>query len=278
MPELPEVERGRRLAQTAAAGKRIQCAHIEPDPIVFAGLSVQTVRAALEGRRVDAVRRWGKQLWFELDRAPHPLWHFGMTGAFHVQGDHALQLKAGPKLDTTVWPPRFCKALLTLEDGIQLAFCDARRFGRFALRAQPEQEPPIANLGFDPLLAMPSTKAFRALVSPRTSVIKSLLLDQSFVAGVGNWIADEVLYQAGIDPRRRAKDLEPVEVKRLCARLGAIVRAAVNANADDNAYPKSWLFHRRWGRPVGSRMGSGERIEFITVGGRTTAWVPERQS
>ena len=88
--------------------------------------------------------------------------------------------------------------------------------------------------------------------------MKSLLLDQSFAAGVGNWIADEVLYQAGIDPRRRASSLTDAEARRVRARLAAIVKRAVGANADDSLYPRSWLFHRRWGRRSDARTARGQ--------------------
>ena len=107
--------------------------------------------------------------------------------------------------------------------------------------------------------------------------MKSLLLDQSFAAGVGNWIADEVLYQAGIDPRRRAPSLTDAEARRLRTRLAAIVTRAVDANADDARYPRSWLFHRRWGKHADARTTRGDRIEHLTIGGRTTAWVPAAQ-
>lgn len=75
---------------------------------------------------------------------------------------------------------------------IQLAFLDARRLGRIRLRLQPSKEPPISELGFDPLLSMPTVKEFASLVSKRSCAIKALLLDQSFSAGVGNWVAGNV--------------------------------------------------------------------------------------
>lgn len=278
MPELPEVERGRRLAERVAKGKCIRRAHIVTDPIVLDGHSPAQLKNALVGRCVIAVKRWGKQLWFELDRAPHPLWHFGMTGAFHLPGGEALQLQAGPKADRDDWPPRFLKVLLGFEDGSQLAFCDARRFGRVRLRMDPEREPPVSRLGFDPLLGMPLRKGMMNALSQRKSPIKSVLLDQKFAAGVGNWIADEVLYQAGIAPHRRACELSLEEVGRMRAKLGRIVRTAVAANADDKAYPRTWLFHRRWGKQSTNYMPGGACIEFTEIGGRTTAWVPSCQN
>ena len=277
MPELPEVERGRRLAEAVTVGRRIERAWCDDDPIVFDGIGPDYWSGALEGRRVVAAKRWGKQLWLELDEPPHPLFHFGMSGGFKTPASTPLQLKSGPREDTSVWPPRFVKIRLHLDDGGELAMTDGRRLGRILLRDDPEHEPPIARLGFDPLLAMPSPKRFSELLRKRGGILKSLLLDQSFAAGVGNWIADEVLFQAGIDPRRRASSLSDAEARRMRARLGAIVERAVHANADDSLYPRTWLFHRRWGKQDDARTTRGERIEHVTIGGRTTAWVPARQ-
>ena len=277
MPELPEVERGRRLAEAVAAGRRIRRVWCADDPLVFDGVAPGDWRKALEGRRVEAARRWGKQLWLVLDRPPHPLFHFGMSGGFKTPASTPLQLKSGPREDAAVWPPRFLKIRLRFDDGGELAMTDGRRLGRILLRDDPEGEPPVAKLGFDPLLAMPPPKRFSELIRARGANVKSLLLDQSFAAGVGNWIADEVLYQAGIDPRRRATSLTDAEARRLRARLAAIVKRAVAANADDARYPRTWLFHRRWGKRAGARTTRGERIEHATIGGRTTAWVPTAQ-
>ena len=277
MPELPEVERGRRLARDVAVGRRIVRVWCDDDPIVFDSVGPRRWRRALEGKRVDAARRWGKQLWLELSAPPHPLFHFGMAGGFRSPAAVPLQLVSGPREDATVWPPRFVKVRIRLDDGGELAMTDGRRLGRILLRSAPEREPPVARLGFDPLLAMPAPKRFSEMLRARSRNVKSLLLDQSFAAGVGNWIADEVLYQARIDPRRRATSLTDAEARRVRARLAAIIRRAVDANADDTLYPRTWLFHRRWGRKDGVRTARGEPIEHVTIGGRTTAWVPAAQ-
>ncbi|KAG6891110.1 hypothetical protein C0995_014200 [Termitomyces sp. Mi166 len=125
-----------------------------------------------------------------------PVLHFGMTGMLQVKGELATYYKSTPKSATTDWPPRFYKFILHLvnEDtgeAAQLAFLDARRLGRIRLRASPLTEPPISELGFDPILSMPSLDEFSAAVLKRTCPIKALLLDQSFSAGVGNWVAGE---------------------------------------------------------------------------------------
>ncbi len=279
MPELPEVERGRRLAEGVARGRTIAKVWCDDDDIVFDGVTPAHVRRALKGAVVVTVERHGKQLWFELDRAPHPLFHFGMTGAFLTPGVAALKLASSPKKkNDDGWPPRFTKIRLTFDDGGELVMTNKRRLGRIRLRTDPRNEPPISGLGFDPLLDLPTPKRFLDLVQGRGAVLKGLLLDQSFAAGVGNWIADEVLYQSGLDPRRRADSLSKEETERMRKKLGVVIRHAVKVDAEKSRFPKSWLFHHRWGKDGDARTGRGEKIRFLTVAGRTTAWVPSVQT
>jgi len=193
------------------------------------------------------VRRRGKHLWLELDRRPWPAFHFGMTGRFSFYRGEADR-------------PRFWKLELATDDGRRVAFSDARRFGRIRLQQDPAREPPIARLGFDPLEGLPSAP------------------DQSLFAGVGNWVADEVLYQARLSPHRPARSLSPAEVRRLRRSLQDVIERAVSVNADSDRFPATWLFHTRWGRRAGALTARDEAIVHETIGGRTTAWVPSRQS
>jgi len=279
MPELPEVEAARRLLARAAVGRRIVAVRCVHDPIVFQGVSPARVRRALLGRRVIAARRHGKHLWLELDRRPWPCFHFGMAGGIEVRGRRRGRLVMdGRRAHEGQWPPRFLKLLLVLGDGGEVAFRDARRLGRMRLRHDPPAEPPISLLGFDALRDLPPVRQLGALLGERAAPVKAVLLDQSFSAGVGNWIADEVLYQARIDPRRRAHTLTAAEIGRLRGRLRAVVATAVRVGADSDRFPAKWLFHTRWSKRLRSPMTvRGERIRYLTVGGRTTAWVAEVQ-
>jgi len=278
MPELPEVEAARLLAKRVAVGRRITGVWCAADPIVFEGVSPARVRRALLGRRVVAVRRHGKHLWLELDRRPWPSFHFGMTGGLHAPRVPSVRLvSSGRRNPGDRWPPRFTKLRLTLDDGGELALADARRLGRVRFRDDPPREPPISLLGFDALLHLPPPARFRELLRGRSAPIKAVLLDQSFAAGVGNWIADEVLYQARLDPRRRANSLTDAEIARMRGALKRVMGVSVRLSNDSDRYPRGWLFHRRWGKNPRAVTLSGERIRHITVGGRTTAWVPTRQ-
>jgi formamidopyrimidine-DNA glycosylase len=277
MPELPEVEFGRRLAESVAAGGRVVDVRCARDSIVFEGVSSRRFRIALIGATVLAVRRYGKHLWFETDRRPQPLFHFGMTGAFRVRGVPPLRLASSPSAEHDEWPPRFSKIRITFAGSAELVMVNKRRLGRIRLRDDPAREPPISALGFDPLLALPSVRPFARLLDGRTTNVKGLLLDQRFAAGVGNWIADEVLYQARIDPRRSVDSLDPDEIRRLRNRIAAVIRKAVGVNADKRRFPKAWLFHRRWGKDGTATTADGHAVEHLTVAGRTTAWVPAVQ-
>ena len=277
MPELPEVDVARRLAARVARGRRIVAVECAPDPIVFEDPPAR-VRRALLGRRVRDVARHGKHFWLELDRRPWPVVHFGMAGGLHAPAAASVRLVSeGNQPRPSGWPPRFTKLRLTFDDGGELVVTDARRLGRIRLRRDPRAEPPISRLGFDALLGLPAAAEFADLLAERGAPIKALLLDQTFAAGVGNWIADEVLYQARVAPHRRARSLSAAEARRLRTALKRVVETAVRVDSDSDRFPRGWLFHHRWGRNAHAVTARGERIRHDTIGGRTAAWVPAVQ-
>jgi len=277
VPELPEVDAARVLADGVARGRRIVAVTVTPDPIVFAD-PPSRVRRALLGRRVRGVGRHGKHLWLELDQRPWLAMHFGMTGGFHTPAGAAVRLVSeGKRRPIPGWPPRFAKLRLTFDDGGELVMTDARRLGHIRLRDDPRNEPPISNLGFDALLELPSPARFAALLAERGAPMKAVLLDQTFAAGVGNWVADEVLYQARIAPHRRASTLSSAEARRVRSALRRVIAAAVAVGSDGDRFPRGWLFHRRWGRRADAITVRGHRIRHDVIGGRTTAWVPAVQ-
>ncbi len=276
MPELPEVECwGRRKAERHCAGREVVAVYAPTDPILFKDASGQSSARkfanAMKGRVVEACHRRGKQMWWTMspreggsDSGPHPLWHFGMTGAFHAYRAESER-------------PRFLKVELTLDDGTRFGFSDPRRFGRIRLRRDPLGEAPLSELGPDPVHEPPSAAWFVEQFAKRRTAIKALLLNQSFLAGVGNWIADEVCFQAKVDPHRKASELTPAEAKRVRTKLLHVLRKAIEWEADYEHFPGSWLFHHRWGKNDSAKTHDGKEIDFSVVGGRTTAWVPAVQ-
>lgn len=295
MPELPEVETTCRTLKRVMRGKRIVTVVADlDDAIVFDRDKPAAVARALQGARVTGVGRRGKYFWLELSRKPWVVVHLGMTGNVRIRkpprrGARGEFVKAwgGLKLWSEAAPdsPRamqgnilsHARLRITLDDGTEIAMTDPRRFGRIRLAQDPLNELPISKLGFDPLLDFPSARQLHTLLNRRRAPIKAVLLDQKVFAGVGNWIADEVLYQSRIAPHRMATKLSLAEVTRLRTKLLAIVRLAVARRADYSQYPHTWLFHHRWGRDASAAVAAGHPIAFDTVGGRTTAWVPELQ-
>ncbi|KIP01715.1 hypothetical protein PHLGIDRAFT_32472 [Phlebiopsis gigantea 11061_1 CR5-6] len=289
MPELPEVERAAALLRTLSKGKKIAKVEAVEDTIVFSGTTDTEFIKEVEGRTVKDVARYGKVFYIELSGdGKMPVLHFGMTGMLQIKGQLPIHYKEAPKNASLDWPPRFMKFVLHIESDepdthTEIAFLDARRLGRVRLVKSPLTEPPICALGFDPILSMPSLKDFSSRVLKRTCPIKALLLDQSFSAGVGNWVADEILYHARIHPERRCNTLNDAEVEALHERTRWVCKTAVDVNADDTKFPRNWLFKHRWGKGKKKKQdlllpnGEPATVKFVTVGGRTSAYVVELQ-
>ncbi|KAF9458763.1 hypothetical protein BDZ94DRAFT_1172998 [Collybia nuda] len=284
-----EVQKAIGILNAIAAGKRINAVEAFDDNIVFLGITAEQFAKEITGRTVENAFRYGKYFYLALDEGGKmPVLHFGMTGMLQVKGELATYYKKTPRSASTDWPPRFVKFILHLVDDAtgetaELAFLDARRLGRIRLCTSPLTESPIADLGFDPILSMPSLEVFKPLVLKRSCPIKALLLDQSFSAGVGNWVADEILYHARVHPEQRCNTLTAKQLAAVHFHTSEVCRIAVSVNADDSKYPDHWLFNHRWGKGKKEKhklklpSGKPATIEWVTVGGRTSAYVVELQ-
>ncbi|XP_060205265.1 formamidopyrimidine-DNA glycosylase isoform X2 [Lycium barbarum] len=280
MPELPEVEAARRAIADNCIGKKIVKAIIADDPKVIDGVSPMDFKASLEGKTILAAKRKGKNMWIELHSPPFPTFQFGMTGAIYIKGVAVTKYKRSAVKDDEEWPSKYSKVFLELDDGLELSFTDKRRFARVRLLENPVSVPPISELGPDALLEpMTADEFYKALSKKkngkRSKEIKALLLDQSFISGIGNWIADEVLYQARIHPMQSASSISKEGCATLLKCINEVIEFAVEVDADCSRFPSEWLFHYRWGKKAGKV--NGKKIEFITAGGRTSAFVPDLQ-
>lgn len=168
----------------------------------------------------------------------------------------------------------FARLLLHFEKGFEAALTDPRRFGRLWLTDDPWDHPRIKALGYDPLIDFPSAKTLAEKLKKRGKPIKTVLLDQSLFAGIGNWLADEILFQARLSPHRKASSLTLKEVGVLRAKTLAVVKHAVKVGADYEKFPKTWLFHNRWGKSKTAMTSRKQKILHEEIGGRTAAWVP----
>ncbi|MDD3398354.1 MAG: hypothetical protein PHW93_01995 [Candidatus Methanomethylophilaceae archaeon] len=224
MPELPEVEAFRRRIMDGAMGKQIQSARL--DGIRVLPESVPDVEASLHGRRVVGSERNGKSLFLALDDGRWLLLHFGMSGEpvfFHDQ------------------EPRFTRLAMTFPD-CKLAICWQRKLGAVAVLEDFRAYLSAKKRGPDALEA--PWDAFREGFHGRRAV-KSLLLDQSFVSGVGNLYADEMLYQNGILPQRPASSISEDEVKGLYDSMGSILRLSIQMGTDFSRFPSGMMLNVR---------------------------------
>jgi formamidopyrimidine-DNA glycosylase len=279
VPELPEVETVRRTLSNALKGKRIVSAEFPVDDIVHSKLKPEAMEQAVLGAKVLDVGRKGKYWWLELDRRPWLFGHLGMAGWVRDLDKDSIRLRehGNAPWEDENGRPRFLKMLLEAEDGKRVAMTDGRRLARLWLAESPAHSKNIAALGPDVYADPPTPAELHKNLLKRKAPIKAILLDQSVFAGVGNWIADEVLYHAGVAPARLGSSLTMKETERLAAALHKIVSKAVEVGANKEEFPETWLFHKRWGGDRGHDEIEGETIVRQPIGGRTTAWVPSRQ-
>ncbi|XP_040959012.1 formamidopyrimidine-DNA glycosylase isoform X4 [Gossypium hirsutum] len=195
MPELPEVEAARRAIEENCLGKKIKRAIIANDSKVIEGVSSLDFESALLGKTIVSAHRKGKNLWLHLDSPPFPSFQFGMAGAIYIKGVAVTKYKRSAVKDNDEWPSKYSKFFVELDDGLELSFTDKRRFARVRLLKDPTSVPPISELGPDALFEPMTINEFTDSLSKKKIGIKALLLDQSYISGIGNWIADEVLYQ-----------------------------------------------------------------------------------
>ena len=280
MPELPEVETVCRVMRHALQGKRISHVEVMRDTLFFSGLTPTVIEKALLHRTVRAVGRRGKFFWLTLGgEGPTVFGHLGMSGWVRELGNEGTRLHGHGRapFEDAQGRPRFLKLGIQTRTGSGIVLTDPRRLGRIWLGPSPELEPRVQRLGRDAFDDLPSERELLASFSRRRIPIKALLLDQSALAGIGNWIADEVLYQASIAPKRSSASLTAGEVAALRRAIRSVLTRAVKVGADHQRFPKSWLFEHRWGGSRGRDQINGQPILREQVGGRTTAWVPARQ-
>jgi formamidopyrimidine-DNA glycosylase len=262
MPELPEVEAARALIAERALGREIVAVD-DHDTYVCRPHAPGELAAALTGSRLTAARRRGKSIWCETDAGPVLGLHLGMAGRILVDeasaGDPVRYSPvAGPR--NPVW----ARFRLDFADGGRLVLFDKRRLGRAVL------DPDLSGLGPDALDI--SRDAFRARVGRGEAPLKARIMDQAVLAGVGNLLADEALWQARLAPLRPAGDLAEAELDELRRVLRRATRRAI---ARGGVHTGDVIEHRIRG---GSCPRCGAAMERATVGGRTTWWCSAEQA
>lgn len=270
MPELPEVETYRRFIDELAVGQAIAAVQVN-DAHVLA-IPEAELRAGLAGRTITGTNRLGKNCFLELDNGKVLVLHFGMTGDIGAYRDEPDA-------------PRFTRVALHLEDsGLRLAFIDPRKFGRIRLADSVVAYQKAKKIGPDALQI--TVAELQQKLGHRKTLLKPLLLDQSITAGLGNWIVDEVLFQAKIHPERLGNSLSEKEFKALHAAIQLVLTTAISHEANYKYFPKSFLIHaREWDDSATPGTDAHTfcprhpkvKIEKYYVGGRATYICPKCQ-
>jgi formamidopyrimidine-DNA glycosylase len=271
VPELPEVETARLLIAEQGLGRRITGVD-DADRFVCRPHTPGQLRDALVGRMLTSANRRGKTMWCETSEAglstvpgPDLGIHLGMSGRIVVVSPDGLASWGGDRPGRNAQPVKAEWDRFTLEfaDGGRLALFDKRRLGRIRLN------PDIDALGPDALEVTP--EQFRDLITKGTIAVKARLLDQSKIAGVGNLLADEALWQARIAPAAQVDSLRPSEVDRLYGALRSVLRSAIE---NGGAHTGDVIAARHEG---GVCPRCGAEMKHGTVGGRSTWWCSREQ-
>lgn len=226
MPELPEVETIRRDLQRAILGKEIINVQTPTKRLVKNDLI--TFLAHLVGNSFTAIHRRGKLLYAQLSGSDHVLLlHLKMTGQLICQLQQGLIVGGHPSAKIDNLPNQYTHIIFEFEDNTRLYFNDVRTFGYAKIVSPVELEAVLAAYGPEPLSDDFSWQYFSALFQKRRTSIKSVLLNQALIAGIGNIYADEICFRAKVRPDRSASSLTRDECKRLYNASRFIIKQAV---------------------------------------------------
>lgn len=259
MPELPDVEIYKQYFNATALHQRVECIHMKSSTLLV-NTTPQGLGRALKHKKFRSTKRHGKYLFIELNPFGWLVMHFGMTGElkYFQQGQDK---------------PNYAQLIIIFENGFHLAYISRRKLGQIALIDEPQQYLNMHSLGPDALNL--SSAHFYELASKRRKNVKSWLMDQHIIAGIGNIYSDEILYQAKIHPKRTICDLDKLILKRLYQTIGTVLNTAIEASANPKKMPSTFLLsHRKQGNHCPE---CANPIEKIKVAGRSAWYCPQCQ-
>lgn len=269
MPELPEVEIRRQYLESSSLHQPIH--HIEVEDRKLLTVDYATLIGTLAGRQFTSTRRVGKNL-FVLTDDPGVIvhMHFGMTGDLEYY-------------HSSLNRPRFARIVFEFTNGFNLGFLCPRKFERVGLVDTIDAFLQRKKIGPDGLAI--SLEELKNRTSKKKAFVKPVLLDQSVVAGLGNWIVDEVLFQAFIHPEQRADTLSEAQLTQLHEAIHLVLETAIRYEATYRDFPSNFLIHvREWDDSPYDDVEAHKfcprcrtRIERSVVGGRTTFFCPNEQ-
>lgn len=253
MPELPDVESYRQYLDATALHKAIHSTEVL-DERILDHISRKKLQQTLENNRFIATLRHGKHLFSHLDSGPFLVLHFGMTGYLRYFKERTNM-------------PDHTRLLITFDTQYHLAFVCMRLLGHVGISDSIKNVVSRNDLGPD-AESITAETLYRAAENSRAA-IKSLLMNQSVIAGIGNVYSDEILFQAGIHPAVKAGSLDRGSIDRIVGCMETVVETAVQNNAEIDSYPEYFLLPHR-GKD-GECPRCGGQLKQKKISGRT-AW------
>ena len=258
MPELPEVHGYKRYIDSTCLHKTITAIDCRDNKLLKK--PKKEFEEFLLGQSFVETDRIGKYLFIKTSGKKIIVIHFGMTGRPSYFKDKEQC-------------PKYAHIMVSFENGFHFGFENKRKFGWWDLTDSIEDYKDQKGLSDDARDI--SLADFKNNLSSRKAAIKSVLLDQSVAAGVGNWMADEILYQAKVHPETKVNTLSEKRVKTIFKAMKKVIEVAIENDAHYEDFPKEFLMHFR--NTDGVCYHTGDQIEKIKVGGRSTYFSPEWQ-
>ncbi|MFO7971301.1 MAG: DNA-formamidopyrimidine glycosylase family protein [Desulfobacterales bacterium] len=261
MPELPDVEIFRRYLDATSLHQSIEGVRTEAD--VLKDISVRRFERTVRGKSFEATRRHGKYAFVSLGEPPWLLLHFGMTGFLKYYKNNE---KA----------PSHVRVLFTFHNGYHLAYSCQRKLGKVRLVDDPDRFVRSRGLGPDALAPDLDADAFKQTIRGFRGSVKSALMNQQLIAGIGNIYSDEILYQTGIFPKHSVTQMDEKILDRLYETVKEVLVTAIDVQADPERLPNTYIIPQRHGE--GRCPGDGSPIERLKVSGRSSYYCPQCQS
>jgi formamidopyrimidine-DNA glycosylase len=254
MPELPDVAQFEKMMSEDVLGRTVEKTSVLDERILEEGLTAQSLGRRLKSRTLKKTHRHGKYLLVRAGDAGWLVLHFGMTGEPVVYAkDEAA--------------PDYARLIIDFKDGGHFAVVWKRMLGELGFAESVAEFVNKQELGPDALSEDMDGDAFHELFKGRNGMIKSLLMDQSILAGIGNVYSDEILFQSGVHPKRRADDVDEKEYKTLFRAMRRVLETALRHEANPKKFPKRYLL--RSAEEGGKCPKCEDKITKVKVSGRS---------
>jgi len=259
MPELPEVESFKIYMDKTSLNKTIESVDVK-SPEILQNIDKHELKNRLEKHKFQYTKRHGKYLFAHLDNNYWMVLHFGMTGKF-------IYFKNADEI------PLYDRILIEFEDKSFLAFDDPRKFGKISLVHKTADFIKKKRLGPDACEI--ELKSFQDIIKSRKGAIKTLLMNQNILAGIGNIYSDEILFQACVHPKTPASKLNDEQIGNIYKIMKNVLKTALDRQIANQELPESFLIPNRVKN--GKCPNSDIKLKTMKISGRTAYYCPECQ-